>query len=74
MKKLDRNLLIDTEQCVAEAGGNRFNLVLIAAERLRELKKQNKDSLELMRPIDALLEIQAGKIDPEEYLEKIKNR
>jgi DNA-directed RNA polymerase omega subunit len=43
-KTLSRGPNIDTEKCVENVGGNRFDLVLIAAERSREIKRQNQES------------------------------
>ena len=73
-KSVSRGTLIDNEQCVENVGGNRFNLVLIAAERSREIKRQNKDSDKrehVYSAITALTEIQEGKIG-EDYLRKLK--
>jgi DNA-directed RNA polymerase omega subunit len=65
---------IDTEQCVQQAGGNRFNLVLIAAQRAREIRrKQSHDAPEVhsLPCVSALLEIQEGKVDSKRYLMKV---
>ena len=73
-KSVSRGTLLDNEQCVENVGGNRFNLVLIAAERSREIKRQNKDSDKrehVYSAITALAEIQQGKIG-EDYLRKLK--
>jgi len=73
-KSVSRGTLLDNEQCVENVGGNRFNLVLIAAERSREIKRQNKDSDKrehVYSAITALGEIQEGKIG-EDYLKKLK--
>ena len=73
-KSVSRGTLLDNEQCVENVGGNRFNLVLIAAERSREIKRQNKDSDKrehVYSAITALSEIQEGKIG-EDYLKKLK--
>jgi DNA-directed RNA polymerase omega subunit len=73
-KSVSRGTLLDNEQCVENVGGNRFNLVLIAAERSREIKRQNKDSDKrehVYSAITALTEIQEGKIG-EDYLRKLK--
>jgi DNA-directed RNA polymerase omega subunit len=69
-----RGTLIDTENCVENVGANRFNLVLIAAARAREIRRQNKDSESrehVFANVTALLEIQEGKVG-EEYLKKVK--
>jgi hypothetical protein len=75
MKKIDsRNLQINTEKCVEAVGGYRYDLVLIASERLRELKRQNKGGTRYYTAIDALLDVQEGRIDPIEYLAKVDTK
>ena len=72
-KKLSRNLDVDTEKCVQNVGGNRYNLVLIAAARSREITRKHilaENPKQLNAPISALLEIQEGKIG-KEYLRKV---
>ena len=76
MKKLDlsRGPGIDTEKCVENAGGNRFNLVLIAAARSREIKRQHSSSDKrehVHSIITALTEIQDGKVGAD-YLNKVR--
>ena len=64
---------IDTEKCVEQAGGNRFDLVLIASVRAKELSKRHRQAeltTPLHSPVSALLDIQAGKIGPE-YLKRV---
>jgi DNA-directed RNA polymerase omega subunit len=71
---LSRGPAIDTNQCVDMAGGNRFNLVLIAAARAREIRRQHRESetREHIYPnITALLEIQNGKVGAE-YLKRVR--
>ena len=65
---------IDTQKCVEQAGGNRFDLVLIATQRAREIKRrQSKDTPEVhsLPCVSALLEIQEGKVDSRRYLMKV---
>ena len=65
---------IDTEKCVEQAGGSRFNLVLIATVRARELSRRHKaagHTTQMNSPVSALLEIQEGKIGPE-YLKRVE--
>ena len=65
---------VDTEKCVEQAGGSRFNLVLIATIRARELSRRHKaagHTTQMNSPVSALLEIQEGKIGPE-YLRKVE--
>jgi hypothetical protein len=68
-----RHGVIDTEQCVREAGGGRYDLVLIAAQRLRELKRIHRENAtRYVTCIDALVEIQEGQVNLADYLAKIK--
>ena len=69
-----RNLQIDTEKCVKQAGGYRYDLILIASERLRELKRQNKHSTRYYTTVDALLDVQEGLVDPIEYLARVDTK
>jgi DNA-directed RNA polymerase omega subunit len=72
---LSRGPGINTELCTEMAGGNRFNLVLVASERAREIRRQNKDSDKrehVHAIITALEEIQRGEIEPRKYLNKVK--
>ena len=63
---------IDTDRCV-EAVGNRFDLVLIAAARVRELRRGHTKQVKgLNSPtITALQEIELGLVG-REYLKKIR--
>ena len=74
MNKLtnSRSPQLDNELCVEQVGGNRFNLVLIAAIRAKEIKRQAAKSGAgvVSATIDALLEVQSGKIG-KEYLKRI---
>ena len=70
---LSRGPEIDTDLCVSNIG-NRYNLVLVAAQRAKEIKRQHKESMKrehVHSNLTALLEIQAGKVGPE-YLKRIK--
>ena len=72
---LSRGPGVDTEVCTMNAGGNRFDLVLIASERAREIRRQHKDSDKrehVHSIVTALEEIQRGDIDPRKYLNKVK--
>ena len=61
--KASRGTEIDTRVCADKVGGNQFELVIIAAQRARELAKQNKNSPAYVKgAVEALLEIQEGKI------------
>ena len=65
---------VDTHKCVENVNNNKFNLVLIAAARAREIRKHHAttESPEYSHaPVMALLEIQRGEIGVE-YLRKIR--
>jgi DNA-directed RNA polymerase subunit K/omega len=65
---------IDTELCTKNAGDNRFNLVLIASARAREIRRRNLESIKfehMHSAVTAMLEVQEGKIGLE-YLRKLK--
>jgi DNA-directed RNA polymerase omega subunit len=77
MTKIDlsRGTQIDTEQCVVNAGGSRFDLVLIASERAREIRRQHTSSQKrehVHSIVTALMEIQQGTVEPRKYLNKVK--
>jgi DNA-directed RNA polymerase subunit K/omega len=70
--KLSRGTEIVTDTCVANAGG-RFDLVLIAAVRAREIARKQKYDNEqtYVNPcVSALLEVQSKSIG-REYLKKV---
>jgi DNA-directed RNA polymerase omega subunit len=72
---LSRGTEIDMEKCVEAVGGNRFNLVLIASERARVIRRQNKESVtreHVYSIVTALDDIQRGTVDPTTYLAKVK--
>ena len=72
---LSRGTEIDMEKCVEQVGGNRFNLVLIASERARVIRRQNKESVtreHVYSIVTALDDIQRGTVDPTTYLNKVK--
>jgi len=68
-----RGSQIDLEQCVA-AAGTRYDLVIAASQRLRELKRQARETGAYVTPVDALLEMQQGRINMPQYLAKVKGR
>ena len=62
---------LDLERSVCEAG-NRYDLVIAASQRLRELKRQARETGAYVTPVDALLEMQQGRINMPQYLAKVK--
>jgi DNA-directed RNA polymerase subunit K/omega len=70
----ERSTSINTDLCVKNAGGNRFDLVLMASARAREIRRQHASSEKfehLHTAVTALLEFQDGKLGPE-YIRKVK--
>jgi DNA-directed RNA polymerase omega subunit len=70
---LSRGDMIDTEECV-ENIGSRYDLVLVAAQRAKDIKRRNRDSHKrehVHSSITALLEVQSGQIGIE-YLKRIE--
>jgi len=71
---ISRGTFIDTDKCVEESGGNRFNLVIMAAARARELRRQHKESNkfeDVHTNVTALLEFQNGSLDGS-YMKKVR--
>lgn len=69
-----RHIEFDKQLCTKQAGGNQFDLVIMAAQRAREIKMGNKHSNKMEHHhavLTALLEIQNGKVD-HEYYKKIQ--
>jgi hypothetical protein len=66
-----RSSQIDTERCVANAGG-RYDMVIATAQRLRELKRRSRETGVYVTPIDALLEMQSGQLDMITYMAKVR--
>jgi DNA-directed RNA polymerase omega subunit len=72
-KTASRGTTLNNDLCV-ENVGNRFDLVIIAAIRARELARQHRHSErkdQLNAPVTALLEIQEGKVGAE-YLKRVR--
>lgn len=66
-----RSSEIDTERCVRNAGG-RYDLVVAAAQRLREMKRRARETNSWVTSIDALKEVQSGQFSMTDYLSKVK--
>lgn len=69
---LSRAPSIDLEKCVEQAGGNRYEMILMASARVRELRRQqaHSDKYQYIYPIiTSLLDMQDGKVG-QEYLFK----
>ena len=72
MKNETRHSQIDIEQCVRNSGDNKFDLILAATARVRELRQQQHETASIATITDVLLEIQNSKINPAEYKRKVK--
>ena len=73
-KTASRGPSIDNDKCVELSGGNRFNHVIMAAARARELTRQHKNSgstEHFNAPVSAILDFQNGKIGPE-YIKRVR--
>jgi DNA-directed RNA polymerase omega subunit len=69
-KKNSRASELDVEKCFKKSGLGRFELVIAASVRAREISRRNKESLaheHLHSPMSALLEFQEGKIGKEYF-------
>ena len=66
-----RSSEIDTERCVELAGG-RYDLVIAAAQRLREMKRRGRETNQYVTPIDALKEVESGTFSMVDYLIKVR--
>ena len=67
---------ISAEKAV-EAIGNRFDLVLIASQRARELKNgsaKRVDGTDASTTVTALREIEQGKYTKQDYLKKLPSK
>ena len=67
-----RSTQIDLEKCVELAGGSRYDMIIAVSNRLRELKRRARETGAYVTPVDALLEMQEGKINMRQYLSKVK--
>jgi DNA-directed RNA polymerase omega subunit len=67
---------ITVDEAVVKVGGNRFDLVLIASERAREITRGSAPRLQTTtKPIStALEEIEQGLYTREEWLAKIQKK
>ena len=66
-----RSSQIDLEKCV-DLGGSRYDMIIAVSQRLRELKRRARETGAYVTPVDALLEMQEGKIDMLQYMSKVK--
>jgi DNA-directed RNA polymerase subunit K/omega len=63
--KLSRGPQVDVERCQRIAGGNRYEMIAMAAAHARRLAKENTvDADPLPSAVTALLDVQQRGIDP----------
>ena len=65
-----RGTEVDTEKCVRNANHNKYDLIIMAANRAREIKRRNQTSMKpehVGAPVTALLEIQAGEVSTDYF-------
>jgi DNA-directed RNA polymerase omega subunit len=66
-----RSTEIDIEQCVDNAG-SRYDLVIAASQRLREMKQRAQSTNAYVTAIDALKEVESGTFNMKDYLNKVR--
>jgi DNA-directed RNA polymerase omega subunit len=73
MKIPSRNDKIDVLECLNNFDGSRHEMILVAARRTREMlaTRRRTEQDPYVTPIDALMEIQAGKINPLDYINRL---
>ena len=72
MKIETRHSQVDVEKCVVNSGNNKFDLILAATARVRELRQRQREGAPVATITDVLLEIQNNEIDIKEYKRKVK--
>lgn len=65
--------LIDVNICCEQVNNKRYDLVLIAAAKMREMRFHRMGTDKITRMSEVLLEIQEGRVDAQEYLMKIES-
>lgn len=71
---LSRGPTVDMEKCLAQAGGNRYDMIIIAAQRAREIARKHRadERKDAAYPIvNALKQLEAGEYG-REYLNKVR--
>jgi DNA-directed RNA polymerase subunit K/omega len=74
MPSLSRGPTIDMEKCLEQAGGNRYNMIIIAAQRAREIARKHRadERKDAAYPVvNALQQLEAGQYGIE-YLNKVR--
>ena len=74
MPSLSRGTTLDIEKCVEQAGGNRFDMIIMASVRAREIARKHRsdERRDAAYPVvTALRELEAGTYG-REYLDKVR--
>jgi hypothetical protein len=73
IKTPSRSDRIDILECLENFDGSRPEMILVAARRTREIlaARRRNEVDPYVTPIDALIEIQAGKINPLDYITRL---
>ena len=70
--KLSRGPSLDTELCVRNAGGNKFEMIIATAARAREIARRDRlNEQHTSASVSALLELQQRQFGIE-YLKKVR--
>ena len=72
MIKETRASEVDIEKCISKTGFGRFDLIIAASQRVRELKIRARESGAHVTAVDALLEAQNGQLNVIDYMAKVK--
>lgn len=72
MIKETRASEVDIEKCIDKTGFGRFDLIVAASQRVRELKIRARESGAHVTAVDALLEAQNGQLNVIDYMAKVK--
>jgi DNA-directed RNA polymerase subunit K/omega len=72
MRKETRATQVDIEKCIDKTGFGRFDLIVAASQRVRELKIRARESGAHVTAVDALLEAQNGQLNVLDYMAKVK--
>ena len=72
MRKETRATQVDIEKCIDKTGFGRFDLIVAASQRVRELKSRARESGAHVTAVDALLEAQNGQLNVLDYMAKVK--
>lgn len=72
MRKETRATEVDIEKCIDKTGFGRFDLIVAASQRVRELKIRARESGAHVTAVDALLEAQNGQLNVLDYMAKVK--